>query len=89
MYIILYIDVYHVYTCIYTHTYMHRPTYVYVALSRIRPFTHSQIQLHKITQQTPLPRGTADMSAVGHNGNVCYVTQQTSRLGDTADMSAA
>ena len=54
-----------------------------MALSHLLPcpepvlFTHSQIHLLKITQQTSLPCDTADMSAVGHSGHDCSVTQQT------------
>ena len=75
---------------------------IHMALSRLlhcpEPalFTHSQSNLLKITQQTSLPYGTADMSALGHSGHVCCVAQQacllwkkqTSLLRDTADVFA-
>ena len=71
-----------------------------MALSRLLPcpqpalFPHSQMHVLNITRQTSLPRGAADMCAVGHTDmsaashcrHACCDTQQTCLLCDTAHL---
>ena len=63
-------------------------TFLFAALSKPAVSTHSQIHLLKIMQQMSLPCDTADMSAVGHSGHDCCVTQQKCLLWPIAAKSA-